>query len=82
VGIKYKYAKGRRLEYRVRNFWESQGAFVSRSAKSSFPDLIVITPEETIFVECKASEEVPFDPIKLMTTPEVTQFLSNPGEDL
>lgn len=36
------YAKGRRFEYRVKEFLEKKGYIVLRQAKSSFPDLFAI----------------------------------------
>ena len=69
--LKFKYAKGRRFEYKVRDFLRSKNCYVSRSAKSSFPDLIVVTNEGVpFFVECKNQADVPFDPTKLLTKEE------------
>lgn len=58
--IKNKKAKGRRLEYRTRDYLRSIGWFVVRQAASSFPDLIGIKKSycekghsEVGFFECK-----------------------------
>lgn len=53
------YAKGRRFEHKVRDLFESQGYFVARQAKSSFPDLIALKPQEVVFIECKAGGSLP-----------------------
>jgi Holliday junction resolvase len=47
------YAKGRRLEYKIRDKYRQQGYFVIRQAKSTFPDLICIGYNEIVFIECK-----------------------------
>jgi len=51
------YAKGRRFEYKVRDYFKKSGYFVVRQAKSSFPDLIAVSPHgKVIFIECKAGK--------------------------
>lgn len=52
------YAKGRRFEWEIRDWFEAKGFFVVRQASSSFPDLIVAKPTEkgktvVYAVECK-----------------------------
>jgi len=48
------YRKGYKLELLARDYYRQKGCFVIRQAKSSFPDLIVISPNKHIlFVECK-----------------------------
>lgn len=69
--VKFKYAKGRRFEYQVRDFFERRGHYVTRSPKSSFPDLIIISPEgRSYFVECKNQKTIPRDKVKLLTKEE------------
>jgi len=80
MSIRFSYAKGRKFEYKVRNFFEKKGFYVVRSAKSSFPDLIVIAPKdffqgEAIFIECKNKEKIPANPIKLLTKEEYADAL-------
>ncbi|MEM3506457.1 MAG: hypothetical protein QXT31_02230 [Candidatus Bathyarchaeia archaeon] len=58
MNIKHAYRKGRRFEYRVKDFLERQGFFVLRQAKSSFPDLFAIKLKrskdyEIRLVECR-----------------------------
>jgi Holliday junction resolvase len=47
------YERGRRLEYRVKEFLERQGYFVVRSAGSKFPDLLAVKDGRALAVEVK-----------------------------
>jgi len=47
------YKKGYRFERRVIEKLESEGYWVVRQAKSSFPDLVAFKGGETLLVECK-----------------------------
>jgi len=47
------YERGRRVEYRVKEFLERQGYFVVRSAGSRFPDLIAVKDGRALAVEVK-----------------------------
>jgi len=65
------YVSGRRFEYRVKDFFLKQNAFVTRSGGSKFPDLVVIFSDGTAcFVECKSHEKVPNNPIRLLSDEE------------
>jgi len=48
------YRKGRRLEYRVRDFLKSRGWWVVRQARSSFPDLVALKKDaKPLLIECR-----------------------------
>ena len=47
------YRKGRRFEWRVRDYLERKGWFVARQTRSSFPDLIAIKNGKILLIECK-----------------------------
>jgi len=47
------YERGRRVEYRVKEFLERQGYFVVRSAGSKFPDLVAIKDGRALAIEVK-----------------------------
>ncbi|MEM2352024.1 MAG: hypothetical protein QXT26_06415 [Thermoproteota archaeon] len=50
-----RYAKGRRFEYRVRQYFEKNGFVVFRLAGSKPFDLLAFKPgERPLFIECKA----------------------------
>ena len=52
------YASGRNFEYRVRDWLESRGYTVIRSAGSrGFADLVALAPGEVLLVQCTTSEE-------------------------
>ena len=66
MDIKQAYRKGRRFEYRVKDFLEKQGFFVLRQAKSSFPDLFAIKLKrnnsyEIKLVECRINGYINVD---------------------
>jgi Holliday junction resolvase len=48
------YAKGRRLEYKVRDLFRSKGYVVIRAAQSKPIDLICLKDGKIILVECKS----------------------------
>ncbi len=48
------YEVGRRLEYRIRDLFRSQGFLVIRAAQSKPIDLVCIRNGMTVLVECKA----------------------------
>lgn len=50
------YAKGRRLEYRVRDLFQEKGYVVIRAAQSKPIDLICLKKGKTILVECKTEK--------------------------
>jgi len=50
------YVKGRRFEYRVRDFFRKKGFVVIRAAQSKPIDLVCLRRGETIFVECKTEK--------------------------
>ena len=55
------YRRGYNFERRVLKFLESNGYFVVRQAKSSFPDLIAINYLGTpIFIECKVNGKLSY----------------------
>ena len=47
------YAKGRRLEYLVRDLFQEKGYLVIRAARSKPIDLVCIRNGKVILVECK-----------------------------
>lgn len=47
------YAKGRRLEYRVRDLFRKNGFIVIRAARSMPVDLVCMKDEKTLLIECK-----------------------------
>lgn len=48
-----RYHKGRRLEYRVKKLFESQGYFVIRSSGSHTPvDIVAINKDEVVLIQC------------------------------
>lgn len=48
------YAKGRRLEYRVRDLFRKNGFIVIRAARSMPVDLVCMRDKKTLLIECKA----------------------------
>jgi len=50
------YVKGRRFEYRVRDFFKKNGFVVIRAAQSKPIDLVCLRHGEAIFVECKTEK--------------------------
>ncbi len=48
------YAKGRRLEYRVRDLFKKNGFIVIRAARSMPIDLVCLRDGESLFIECKS----------------------------
>jgi Holliday junction resolvase len=54
--IMSKYAKGRRLEYRVRNLFRSKGYVVIRAAQSKPVDLVCLKGGRILLVECKSGK--------------------------
>jgi len=50
------YVKGRRFEYRVRDFFRKKGFVVIRAAQSKPIDLVCLRCGEAIFVECKTEK--------------------------
>jgi len=51
-----EYVKGRRFEYRVRDFFRKNGFVVIRAAQSKPIDLVCLRRGEAIFVECKTGK--------------------------
>jgi len=47
------FARGRRFEYRTREFLRKSGWFVVRQPRSAFPDLIALRNGQILLVECK-----------------------------
>lgn len=62
------YAKGRRFEWRVRDYLRKNGYFVVRQAKSAFPDLIAFNDEEVLVIECKWNGNLSSSEILKMTS--------------
>jgi Holliday junction resolvase len=52
------YRRGRRFEYRTRNYLRKLGWFVIRQARSSFPDLIALRGDSILLVECKLAGRI------------------------
>jgi len=51
------YIKGRRLEYKVRDYFRNAGYLVIRSAKSGSPfDLVAISQEEILLIQVKSKK--------------------------
>ncbi len=50
------YDKGRKFEYKVRDFFREKGWFCIRQAKSSFPDLFVSKESDLFAIECKVNK--------------------------
>ena len=51
------YLKGKRFEYRVRNFFKKQGYLVVGQPKSAFPDILVLRENDRpILCECKCNK--------------------------
>ena len=50
------YVKGRRFEYRVRDFFRKNGFVVIRAAQSKPIDLVCLRRGYVIFVECKTEK--------------------------
>ena len=50
------YVKGRRFEYRVRDFFKNKGFVVIRAAQSKPVDLVCLRHGQAIFVECKTEK--------------------------
>ena len=59
------YAKGRRLEYKVKKMLEDDGWFVVRCAGSKPVDLIAVGKGQILIVECKAKKVTRQDRKKL-----------------
>lgn len=55
------YVKGRSFEYRVKEFLARQGYFVTRAARSAFPDLVALRRGEVLLVECKLNGGLSLD---------------------
>jgi len=53
------YARGRRFEYRTRDYLRKLGWFVIRQSKSSFPDLVALRDGSILLVECKVDGYIP-----------------------
>ncbi len=53
------YARGRRFEYRTRDYLRKLGWFVVRQPRSAFPDLIALRDGSIILVECKVDGYLP-----------------------
>jgi len=52
-------AKGSKFEREVKKALEKQGFFISKQSASRFPDLIGISPSQTIyFIECKVNKYI------------------------
>jgi len=47
------YAKGRRFEWKVRDYLKARGYVVIRAAASKPVDLVALRPGEILLVECK-----------------------------
>jgi len=47
------FARGRRFEYRTRDYLRKLGWFVIRQPRSSFPDLVAFRGGSILLVECK-----------------------------
>ena len=52
------YVKGRRFEYRVRDFLKRKGFVVIRAAQSKPIDLVCLRRGQAVFVECKTEKSV------------------------
>jgi len=52
------YVKGRRFEYRVRDFLRKNGFVVIRAAQSKPVDLVCLRRGQAILVECKTEKSV------------------------
>jgi len=53
------YARGRRFEYRTRDYLRKLGWFVIRQPRSSFPDLVALRDGSILLVECKVDGYIP-----------------------
>jgi len=53
------FARGRRFEYRTRDYLRKLGWFVIRQPRSSFPDLVALRDGSILLVECKVNGHVP-----------------------
>jgi Holliday junction resolvase len=51
-----RYVKGRRLEYRVRDFLRSKGYVVIRAAQSKPVDPVALRNGKTLLIECKTEK--------------------------
>jgi len=51
------YEKGRRFEYRVRDFFKEHGFLVIRAAQSKPIDLVCLKDGKSILVECKTNKK-------------------------
>ena len=62
------YPKGRRLEYKVRDFFERLGFYVVRSAgsKGDF-DLIAIKDGECIGIQVKSGDKLPPENLRILS---------------
>lgn len=70
------YTRGRAFEYRVRDFFRKRYYYVVRSAKSSFPDLLVLSPDgHSSFIECKTTRGTVNDPMRLLSEEEKNRAL-------
>lgn len=54
-----RYVKGRRFEYRVRDFLRSHGWVVIRSAGSKVIDLVAMKNGNVLLIECKTRDYIP-----------------------
>lgn len=52
------YAKGRRLEYKVRDLFRNKGYLVIRAAQSKPIDLVCLKGGKIILVECKTEKSL------------------------
>jgi Holliday junction resolvase len=50
------YAKGRRLEYKVRDLFKNKGYIVIRAAQSKPIDLVCLKDGKILLVECKTEK--------------------------
>lgn len=80
------YAKGRRLEYRVKRVLESWGYFVVRCAGSKPVDLVAIKDGKAILVEVKSRNYLKPDEReklrKIQETSGAEIWLAFPGDDV
>jgi Holliday junction resolvase len=51
-----RYAKGRRLEYQVRDLLRRKGYLVIRAAQSKPVDLVALKNGKTLLIECKTEK--------------------------
>lgn len=53
------YARGRRFEYRTKDYLKKLGWFVVRQPKSTFPDIIALRDGSILVIECKVDGYIP-----------------------